>query len=93
MDVLNLLLLVLNQYVLTVPGVLGVVAVVGGFALVAHTYGKELLDIVFAIAEALKPEPDGSIKIERAEIDRIKKEIGDLKNLGFFAKLFGKKRG
>ena len=47
---------------------------------------KELNDIVIAVAESIKPDPDGKVRISGSELDKIKKELseiaGVLKELG-----------
>lgn len=37
-------------------------------------------DLILSVTDAIKPEKDGQVRIDPDEIDRIKRELGKLKN-------------
>ncbi len=73
-------------------GTLGIKNILGRIGAVVGLSGKlvllvkELNDIVIAVADAIKPDPDGKVRVSSSELDRIKKELsevaGVLKELG-----------
>ena len=40
---------------------------------------REVNELILALTEAIKPDPDGKIKIEGEELKRIKKELSEVK--------------
>ena len=44
----------------------------------ASNTSEEFADVLNAIVAAVNPEPNGTIKVEPAEWDKIKKEIGEM---------------
>lgn len=77
-QLLEALLFVFNNFLNNLPVVAAFLAGLAKVGLSIRKKVRETKEFVDAVVDAIQPDADGNVRIEKEEWDKVKKEFGDI---------------